>query len=454
MLLDHKIIPLDSSLKEAAFAINENGMGTVFVVDEEQVLLGVITDGDIRRYLIAGGENEDSLAGCMNTGFTWEKVTARRETILKRLDDRVKNLPLLDEEGKIVRIVNRKSFPLDSNNLKCVRARAPVRISFAGGGSDLSGHFLGDGTSLVLNATVQKYCRASMTVRDDQIVKLSSLDIGKQTEFHLSEIDTLGPTDFDLFISIIAIIRPKMGFDLQIESDVAIGTGLGGSSAASAAFLGCLNEVSPVKWTTYELAEICYQSERHYADIPGGWQDQYASVFGGLNLMEFSKNKHVVTRLRIPDDILDEFEDSLVLYDTGKRHDSGEIHRANSEQSSAQKMQALKEAVDLAKSMKDCILLGNLGEFGRLLDQGWQSKKRQSSNISNVYLDNIYSGAKEHGAIGGKLLGAGAGGFFLFMADPKDVPALRAYLDGQGGKSERVLLDKNGLKHWVVKNET
>ena len=454
MLLDHQVISLSSSIKEAALAINKNGMGTVFIIDDDQILRGVVTDGDIRRHLISGGKSADHIGLCMNANFRSERVNASRETVLKCLDDRVRSLPLLDEAGKVVKIIERKSYPLEVNKLKRARARAPVRISFAGGGSDLSEHFLADGLSLVLNITIQKYCRASITARDDQIVTISSMDIGSKIEFHLSEVDTLGTSDFDLFISIISIIKPKIGFDVQIESDVAIGTGLGGSSAASAAFLGCLNEISQLNLTAYELAEVCYQSERHYAEISGGWQDQYACVFGGLNLMEFSKDKHIVTPLRIPDNIHDEFEDSLILYDTGHRRNSGDIHRLNSEQYSEEKYQALKDATSLAKAMKDCILLGDLLEFGRLLDQGWQAKKRQSVDISNVHLDNIYSGAKEHGAIGGKLLGAGAGGFFLFLADPKNVPALRTFLDGKGGKTERVLLDKYGLKHWVVKNET
>jgi len=452
-LKDYQTVLELCAVKDAAFAIDKNGMGTVFIIDHDEIVLGVVTDGDIRRYLISGGLYEDCIRKCINTQFSYEHVSASRETILKSLDDRVRYLPILNDLGKIVKIVSRKSYPIISDNLKCVRARAPCRISFAGGGTDLSSHFLGDGTSLVLNVTVQKYCRATMTVRSDQLVRLTSLDIGKTMEFQLSEVDNLRKTDFDLFISIISIVRPVVGFDIQIESDVAIGTGLGGSSAATAAFLGCLNEIRSIKWTSYELAEICYQSERHYADIPGGWQDQYACVFGGINLMTFSRDKHVVTPLKISDDVFDELEDSLILYDTRKQRNSGKIHRANFGKNSKKKELALIEAVELADAMKECILLGKLSELGRLLDRAWLAKKKQDSNISNPYLDDIYSGAKEHGAVGGKLLGAGAGGFFLFMAAPKNVPGLRSHLDSIGGRSERILLDKYGLKTWVVKNE-
>jgi D-glycero-alpha-D-manno-heptose-7-phosphate kinase len=231
-----------------------------------------------------------------------------------------------------------------------------------------------------------------------------------------------------------------------------MGSGLGGSAVVSAAILGCFNQFRQDKWDLHELAELAYQAERLYFGIAGGWQDQYATVFGGVNFMEFRMEQNIVHPLRIPADILLELEESLVLCDTGNVHDSGSIHqdqRRLMQQDNVQKK--VQSNVDLTYEIRNHLLRGRLFQFGQSLNTAWQLKRQFSNKISNPFLDQIYDEALQHGAIGGKLLGAGAGGFFLFYALPFHRHQLAEWLESKGLKIQPFRFDPEGLRAWSVR---
>lgn len=182
----------------------------------------------------------------------------------------------------------------------------------------------------------------------------------------------------------------------------------------------------------HELAELAYQAERLHLGVAGGWQDQYATVFGGFNFMEFRMDQNIVHPLRIHPDTLLELEESLLLCDTGTTHESGDIHEDQRREMQQDDVRILvRNNVELSYRMRNLLLRGRLLEFGHALDEAWQTKRRLSSKISNTRLDAVYDGAMRNGAVGGKLLGAGGGGFFLFYVPPFYKHQLMSYLEAR-----------------------
>jgi D-glycero-alpha-D-manno-heptose-7-phosphate kinase len=247
-------------------------------------------------------------------------------------------------------------------------------------------------------------------------------------------------------------VRPEFGFELFLHSDFPMSSGLGGSAVVSASILGCFNQFRRDQWDLHELAEIAYQAERHYLGVAGGWQDQYATVFGGFNFMEFRMDQNIVHPLRIHPDTLLELEECLILCDTGTTHDSGDIHQDQRQQMAAVHVRDMVETnVRLSYEMRNDLLRGRLRQFGQSLDKAWQFKRQFSEKISSSRLDQIHAEAKSNGAIGGKLLGAGGGGFFLFYAPPYRKHQLIAHLEASGLKIRPFRFEPQGLQAWTVR---
>ena len=440
-----------ASLKDALFAIEANKGGIICISSTEGRVIGVATDGDIRRKLLEGFKLTDSIKDCCNKDFFWESVSSPREKILKSLDTKIRSIPILDNNGFLVDIVSRSHLPLNNEESIIVRSKSPVRISFAGGGSDVTNYFdLNRGATL--NTTISLYSHALLKMREDNHITVNSLDLQSKVESKSLNEFLLLKNSFGLIQAILKMINPDYGFDLEIYSDFPIKSGLGGSAAVSAAIIGCFNQLRRDQWNLHELAELSFQAERLYLQIAGGWQDQYATVFGGLNFIEFNKDKNIIHPLRLPKDISLELEESLVLCDTKISHESGDIHIDQKEQTKKNEiLDRVKLNVELAYIMRDKILRGQLIEFGTLLDKTWKIKKSLSDKISSSYLDQIYDGAINNGAIGGKILGAGGGGCFLFFVPPFNRLNVINYLISLGLNVQPFIFEKNGLKSWKTR---
>lgn len=452
MKLDSFLINSTASLHEALERIESNHYGMIFVTVDGGAVMGVATDGDIRRHLIEGGSLSDMVSQCANLDFVWEKKSTPRELLLKKLDHRIRAIPLLDESMCLVGLVSRDHIPLLSEGAVYSRARAPVRVSFGGGGSDLTHYFSGNEGGAVINTTVSLYSHATLRVRNDERIAIQSLDLGETLQADNLEAALSQSGRFGLLQAVLKAINPDFGFELFLHSDFPMNSGLGGSAVVSAAMLGCFNQFRRDQWDSYELSEIAYQAERHYLGVAGGWQDQYATIFGGFNFMEFRMDQNIVHPLRIHPDTLLELEESLVLCDTGIDHDSGDIHTDQRKQMASTVIRDLVESnVRLSYEMRNELLRGRLLEFGLLLDKAWQFKRQLSEKISSPYLDRIYNGAKFHGAVGGKLLGAGGGGFFIFYVPPFRKNELIAYLGSTGLKVRPFRFEAQGLQSWTVR---
>ena len=451
MQLTSFLIPEKAPLREALLLIETNHHGIVLTISVDGAVIGLATDGDIRRKLLDGSNLDEPIAASANTNFVWASPDTPREMLLKKLDHRIRVIPLLDANRFLVGIISRDHLPVQPEEPVYARSRSPVRISFGGGGSDLTHYFAGD-AGAVINTTISLYSHATLRVRDDEKIVVRSLDLEETLSADDFESALKQSGRFGLIQSLIKAVRPDFGFELDLHSDFPMNSGLGGSAVVSAAVLGCFNQFRRDQWSLHELAELAYQAERLYLGVAGGWQDQYATVFGGFNFMEFRMDQNIVHPLRIHSDTLLELEESLILCDTGTTHDSGDIHKDQRLQMQHENVLKLVQTnVELSYRMRNQLLRGELLQFGKSLHEAWQFKRQFSGKISTARLDTIYDNARAHGAVGGKLLGAGGGGFFLFFVSPFRKHELIANLEGAGLNIRPFRFEQDGLRAWTAR---
>jgi len=448
--INHFLILDTDSIVAAVDKIESNRYQTVFVVNGRGKIQGVITNGDLRRYILSGGDLRSPTKNCMNTEFFFSEAKASREEILKHVDLGYMAIPVLDVNRKIIDVVTHDHTNLNAEQPILSRSRAPVRISFGGGGSDLT-YFFKDHPGAVLSASIALYSHATLVPRIDRDINIFSEDLDSHDHYEsISELHQSSARN--LLSSVVSVINPQFGFDLYVRSDFPVGSGLGGSSAVATAVIAAFNEMRRDHWSKYEIAEIAFHAERILFGISGGWQDQYASAFGGLNFMEFNNEKNLVHAIRLENDLSRELEESLILCNTNLSHNSGKIHdeqkRTYEEEG---KVASLQGVVDNCKKMHKFLVARDLLSFARCISDSWEIKRRLSPSISNEKLDHIYSSAIKAGALSGKLLGAGAGGFFLFYVPSQCRKTVTDKLKSIGCTLEAVNFESEGVISWRAK---
>lgn len=315
--------------------------------------------------------------------------------------------------------------------------KAPVRISFSGGGTDFPEYFMKYG-GCVLSTTIDKYITVKLHKKEDSEDIKIHLESFKSTKVIKST--TLRRVVNDLYTPIISTLRmfhEIPGLELDISSDIKPGNGLGTSSALIVSLIGGLSACSKARITKEQLAQKAIYLEREILGRTGGFQDQYASSFGGFNLMEFYKKDTVsVTSVRISHETLKNLEDNLLLFQLkGNRNSS--IKQATLVRNILQNKKVI-QALHLLKrntyKMQDALRDNNLNDFAKILHLNWELKKDTSSVISNNQIDSIYKKALQNGAIGGKLLGAGGGGCLLLYCPVNDQNSLKKSLQTFDGR--------------------
>lgn len=327
-----------------------------------------------------------------------------------------------------------------------IRAKAPLRVSFGGGGTDVSPYPEERG-GCVLSATINKYAYGTLVLRNDDTINIRSLDYDIVASYYANE-EPRYDGKLDLVKATLKVMDIKQGMDIFLHSDVPAGSGLGTSSAVTVTLVGLFKHWKRLSLTDYDMAELAYTIERKEAGISGGKQDQYAATFGGFNFIEFFEDKTIVNPLRIKRDTLNELQYRLMLCYTGKRRPSigiidDQVNGFRRKKESV--VRALDETKALAISMKNALLLGGIDEFGFLLHQAWLAKKNFSDKISDPYIDEIYEVAKQNGALGGKLLGAGGGGYFLFLCQFDKWHKVAEKVEQCGAKVTKFTLELRGL---------
>jgi len=332
-----------------------------------------------------------------------------------------------------------------------IRSRAPLRISFGGGGTDVPPYPEEHGGA-VLSTTIGKYAFCTLIERLDDSINVRSLDYDIVARYNIDgELKYDGK--LDLVKAAIQTMKVESGFDLFLHSDAPPGSGLGTSSALVVAIVGAFRQWLKLPLTAYDIAELAYHIERDEAGIKGGRQDQYAATFGGFNFIEFLGKTTIVNPLRIDWNTINELEYRLMLcYTGGTRLSAGILDDqvARYAERNEDVLKAFEETKQLAFDMKNALLLGKLNEFGTLMHQAWTCKKRLSSKITDSRIDELYELARKNGAIGGKLLGAGGGGYLLFLCEFDKWHIVAEKLERAGGKIVGFTFDLRGMQSWEV----
>ncbi len=290
--------------------------------------------------------------------------------------------------------------------------KTPFRISFAGGGSDMADFYREYG-GCVLSSTINRYMYISLHPYFDSrrtALKYSRTEI----------VDNLNDINHTIFRCVLSDMGVE-GVEISSTADVPSGTGLGSSSSFTVGLLHTLYCYKGKYVSKSKLAEEACSVEIEKLGNPIGKQDQYAASFGGLNLISFHSDDTVsVEPVIAKKGIINELQENLVMFYTGLTHDTNEIlleQKKNLSQDG--RIQNLISMCMLAKDMKHSLENNELSDFGEMLDEGWRRKRELAGSISNPGIDELYDIAIKNGATGGKLLGAGGGGFLLFYC-PRD----------------------------------
>ena len=332
-----------------------------------------------------------------------------------------------------------------------IRSKAPLRISFAGGGTDVPPYPEERGGA-VLSTTINKYAYATLIPREDDTINVKSLDYDIVAKYRTDE-KLFYDGELDLVKAVINNMKAKQGLNLFMHSDAPPGSGLGSSSTVVVTLVGLFQKWLNIPLTDYDIAELAFKIERKDLGIRGGKQDQYAATFGGFNYIEFHKDATIVNPLRIKREILNELEYRLLLCYTGRTRLSANILKEQVEKfvkKEKQSVESLDEIKAICMDMKNALLRGYLDEFGELLHQGWMHKKKLASQITNPEIDKLYETARENGAIGGKILGAGGGGYLLLFCEFDKKHIIAEKLENLGGQIVDFGFDFKGLQAWNV----
>lgn len=336
------------------------------------------------------------------------------------------------------------------------RARAPLRVSFGGGGSDVPPYVTEYGGA-VLSATIDRYAYATVHSIPG-VLRVESLDYGSEVASPVDR-EVVFDGQFNLAGKVLDHIRenlaPGVGMEVILHNDAPPGSGLGSSSAITVALLAAANKHLGLSVGYYDLAYWAWWIERCRAHISGGYQDQYACTFGGFNLIEIPPRNGdvVVNPLRIRPSTICELEYRSVFAFVGGSHFSSHIidrQSDNIRNKSEQAMVATRSLRDLAYEMKDALLTDKISLLGYFLNDAWECKKLMADGITNDRLDELYSIARGAGALGGKVTGAGGGGFMYFICKPEKRFSVQNALENAGAQPMRFSFTHEGVRSWLV----
>lgn len=332
------------------------------------------------------------------------------------------------------------------------RARAPLRLGIAGGGTDVEPYASKRGGA-VFNTTINRYAYCTITPRDDHSMSVHSTDYGK----FAAPLDG-GPLPLDGNMDLIKAVTNHFevtdGFKMFLQSEAPPGSGLGGSSTVIVSIIAAVCEWQGIRMTSMEMAKLAYQLEREEIGLKGGKQDQYAAVFGGFNYMTFDRNGVNVNRVKIPEDTVNELQYSSLLCYTGTPRESAKIIESQVDKfNKGQNEEALDKTKEIATSMVIALEKGDIAHAGELLHESWEYKKQFSNKITNPKIDALYEAARREGAIGGKVSGAGGGGFMYFICKYDRKYSVAKALQNMGARVTDYMFEPEGVISWRYPNE-
>ena len=348
-----------------------------------------------------------------------------------------------------------------SNAKQTIRSRVPLRLGLAGGGTDLSLYSEVYGGA-VLNCTIDRYAYAFISPQADHKISFRARDLANDELHELSP--AIAPTGGLLLHRGVynRVIRDFCGGEplavtVSTTVDAPPGSGLGSSSALVVALVEAFRAYLDLPLGRYDVAKLAHDIERKDLGLAGGKQDQYAAAFGGVNFIEFlPEDRTIVNPLRLNQDVLNEFEASLVVCFTGVSRGSDKIIREQNigiEQSSENTLKAMHQLKADAMAMKRTMLAGDMRAMAAILGRSWIAKKQTAGAVSTALIDELYELAVASGALGGKVSGAGGGGFMMFMVPPDDRPQVIRVLNAAGAFASPVHLTSQGSETWTAPME-
>ena len=336
-----------------------------------------------------------------------------------------------------------------------VRSRAPLRLGLAGGGTDLS-PFSEEHGGVVLNCTIDRYAYAFLDPRDDGALAFRAHDLGREEVFarpaQVEEATLL--LHRGVYRRIMRDFNGGHLIPMTVTTavDTPMGSGLGTSSALVVALVEAFRRLLDLPLGQYDVAHLAFEIERVDLGLSGGKQDHYAAAFGGHNFIEFlADDRVIVNPLRVPDAMMMELESSMVTVFSGQSRASAAIIDRQTAAMVAQEPRALDALFALkadAIAMKAGLLRGDVRAMARILHQSWEAKKATAAGISNERIEALFALALAHGALAGKVSGAGGGGFLMFIAPPEDRYDLIAALRRAGAQAEPVIFTQKGCESW------
>lgn len=339
-----------------------------------------------------------------------------------------------------------------------IRSKAPLRVGFAGGGTDVS-PYCDEFGGAVLNATIDMFAYCTIEPRTDGKIIFSARDIGVYEEYQ-SEVELDTNSKLILHKGIYNRIVKEynnsipLSFKMTTYSDAPPGSGLGSSSTMVVAIIKAYMEWLNLPLGEYDMAILAYEIEREDLKLAGGKQDQYAATFGGFNYIEFYEDDRVIVNpLRIKNWIKNEVENSLVLYYTGISRDSSTIINdqiRSTMDKSKDNIEGMHELKKYALEMKNALLMGDFSKLANSLNMGWNSKKKTSSSITSPLINEMYDFIMKNGGKAAKISGAGGGGFMMILCDPIERYSLIKKLSNTNGKVMTPQFIERGAQAWTI----
>lgn len=337
-----------------------------------------------------------------------------------------------------------------------IRSKAPLRLSFAGGGTELSPYADIHGGE-VLNATISMFAHVLIAEIKSEVV-FEATDLNLRDSFSMSEV-AKGKKSLALHYGVYSVMMERFNdgknipLSIKTYCDAPVGSGLGSSSTLTVAMVEAFNRLMRLNLDEYEIARLAYEIERVELNLSGGKQDQYAAAFGGINYIEFKPDTVVVNSLRLRSWIASELESRLLLYYTGQSRESANIieSQVNSMRNDNEEIyKALHQIKECAREMKISLLQGDLDSFGRKLHESWIMKRSTDAKVTNLEIDRLYDIALNNGALGGKISGAGGGGFMMIICEADRTHEVYKAIDGNSGLFFPVVLTGAGASSWLV----